>query len=262
MNRIRIALTLVQLVFTSTSFALTAINPTTGDYLESQIKPVQILQFKNADFDRILITHASGELNISNLEQNEDSKLEVVDQISIKDCETKYVIENRALIISTEKKVFVIKNECKQNLNVSLPNNKPLSVSLGTGVIKIKGVFPSVEANLGSGEVNIQGKVSKLDLDVASGSVTVSGLDGYGKITLLSGDLDIKYSKKTKKNFNQLFVSKSVGNTRIQLPKGTKAESKLKTLLGQISNDIQQSETGKFYFSVKTNVGDIWMDTY
>lgn len=212
-------------------------------------------------YDSIMITHASGQLQIMNSMDYEKSKIEVLNEVSKKDCEFEYKIKNKILHINTGKKIFVVKNDCDQNLKLSIPKTKKINVSLGTGILNIIGIFPLVKASLGFGDVNIQGEISKLDLDVASGSVTVSGLEGYGKITLLSGDLDVEYDEQTKTKFNQLHVSKSVGNTRIKIPKGATAESKLKTLLGKISNNIVSSDSGKFYFSVKTNVGDIKMET-
>lgn len=241
------------------------INPITGTIQEDQKidqQPVSTLNFDGDKFDNIIVVHASGSLKITNSDDTTVAKLDVLNEVSSEECETNYKIENKTLVVSTEKKIFVIKNNCTQDLNLHLPIDKKINISLGTGKVITKGIFPQLDVDLGSGEVNIQGKVSKLNLDVASGSVTVSGLDGYGKITLLSGDLDIKYNKKIEGKFNQLHVSKSVGNTRIQIPKGAKTESKLKTLFGQIYNRTTKSNTGKFYFSVSTNVGDITMDTY
>ncbi len=259
------AFVLSVLLFSLNSNAELKINPTTGAAQESskvfQI-PVKSLSFDSEKFDKVVMLQASGMLKIINSTEAKITKLDILNEVSSEDCNVEYKIEKKTLFISTEKKIFVIKNNCTQDLNFHLPENKKIVISLGTGVVNAKGIFPSLDVNLGSGEVNIQGKVSKLNLDVASGAVTVSGLDGYGKITLLSGDLDIKYDKKAEGKFNQLHVSKSVGNTRIQVPKGAKTESKLKTLFGQISNQTTESDTGKFYFSVQTNVGDITMDTY
>jgi hypothetical protein len=217
--------------------------------------------FDPNDFDKVSITHASGQIHIQNPELTDSAHLNIEKGVSNHDCETSYEIIDRVLYLKTEKKLFVIKSECSQDLDLFVSKDKSVKVSLGVGSIHFSGLFPSLQADLGSGDISVRGKVSNLDLDVASGSVSVSGLDGYGKITLLSGNLDVKYDAP-KKKFNQLFVSKSVGNTSIQIPKGTKAESKLKTLLGQISNGTNPSPKGEFYFSVKTNVGDILMNTY
>ena len=265
MKKNYIACLLLVLLFSISSTAEPKINPTTGavqENLKNTQIPARSLSFKSDSFEKVEMLHASGLLQITNSLETNIAKLDILNEVSLEYCEVEYKIVNKTLYISTEKKIFVIKNNCTQNLNFYLQENKKIAVSLGTGIVKVKGVFPSLDLNLGSGEVNIQGKVSKLNLDVASGSVTVSGLDGYGKITLLSGDLDIKYDKKAEGKFNQLHVSKSVGNTRIQVPKGARTESKLKTLFGHITNQTTESDTGKFYFSVQTNVGDITMDTY
>lgn len=217
--------------------------------------------FDPSAFDKVSITHASGQINVKNAEVVETAHLNIQKGVSDKDCETSYEIIDRVLHLKTEKKLFVIKSECSQDLELFVSKDKAVKVSLGVGSINFSGLFPSLEADLGSGEIVVKGKVANLDLDVATGSVSVSGLDGYGKITLLSGNLDVKYDTP-KKKFNQLFVSKSVGNTSIQIPEGTKAESKFKTLMGHISDSTKSSTKGEFYFSVKTNVGDILMDTY
>lgn len=221
----------------------------------------QTFEFDETMFDSVVVLHASGKLNVNSSAMPGRASLETLNSVSKNDCESFYEIKNRVLTITTEKKIFVIKSNCTQNFNLNIPENKNVDISLGVGDINFYGLFNKIAADLGSGHVKVQGKVSNLDLDVAAGSVTVSGLDGYGKITLLSGNLDVKY-KEPKKKFNQLFVSKSAGNTTIQIPKGAKAESRLKTLMGQISNTIKPSDRGQFYFSVTTNVGDILMNTY
>jgi hypothetical protein len=221
----------------------------------------QTFEFNEDQFDKIIIVHASGKINIKNTTVPRTSALITKNAVSSKDCESSFEIKDRVLKITTEKKIFVIKSDCTQNFDFFVSANKKLEVSLGVGDINFTGLYNEIAADLGSGQINVQGKVSNLDLDVAAGSVTVAGLDGYGKITLLSGNLDIKYDSP-KKKFNQLFVNKSVGNTTIQIPKGSKAESRLKTLMGQISNTIKPSRKGQFYFSVQTNVGDILMNTY
>lgn len=221
----------------------------------------QTFEFDETKFDKVVVLHASGKLNIKSSAMPGRASLETLNAVSKNDCESFYEIKNRVLKITTEKKIFVIKSDCTQSFNLNIPENKNVDISLGVGDINLYGLYNKIAADLGSGHVTVQGKVSNLDLDVAAGSVTVSGLDGYGKITLLSGNLDVTY-KEPKKKFNQLFVSKSAGNTTIQIPKGAKAESRLKTLMGQISNTIKPSNRGQFYFSVQTNVGDILMNTY
>lgn len=217
--------------------------------------------FDPALFDKVVITHASGKINVNNSEKAELAHLNTHEVVSKDECETTYEVKDRTLYLTTEKKIFAIKSECAQDINFSVPLDKDVKVSLGVGQINFAGYFPSIEADLGSGNINVRGKVANLDLDVAAGSVTVSGLDGYGKIMLLSGNLDVKYDQP-KNKLNQLFVSKSVGNTKISVPKGVKAESNLKTRMGKVSNTVIPSDKGEFYFSVKTNVGDIRMDTY
>lgn len=221
----------------------------------------QTFEFNEDLYDKIVIIHASGKINIKNTTSPGTSVLQTMNSVSSRDCESSFEIKDRVLRITTEKKIFVIKSDCTQSFDFLVSENKKLEVSLGVGDINFIGFYTEIAADLGSGHINIQGKVSNLDLDVASGSVTVAGLDGYGKITLLSGNLDVKYDSP-KKKFNQLFVNKSVGNTTIQIPKGSKAESRLKTLVGQVSNTIKPSRKGQFYFSVQTNVGDILMNTY
>lgn len=212
-------------------------------------------------FDKVVITHASGQIHVDNSDSSDLAHLNTFKSVSKAECETVYEVKDRTLYLTTEKKIFAIKSECAQDLNFSVPLDKDVKVSLGVGQINFSGYFPSIEADLGSGDISVKGKVANLDLDVAAGSVTVSGLDGYGKIMLLSGNLDVKYDQP-KNKLNQLFVSKSVGNTKISVPKGVKAESSLKTKVGKILNEVLPSNKGEFYFSVKTNVGDIRMDTY
>lgn len=221
----------------------------------------QTFEFNEDQYDKIVIVHASGKINVKNTTSPGTSVLQTKNSVSSKDCESSFEIKDRVLNITTEKKIFVIKSDCTQSFDFLVSESKKIDVSLGVGDINFIGFYSAIAADLGSGHINVQGKVSNLDLDVASGSVTVSGLDGYGKITLLSGNLDVKYDSP-KKKFNQLFVNKSVGNTTIQIPKGSKAESRLKTLIGEISNTIKPSRKGQFYFSVQTNVGDILMNTY
>ncbi len=225
------------------------------------IQAQQVFDFDESLFDNVLITHASGKLHIQNLEAPGFAQLKTLNAVSNKDCDSYYEIKNRTLTITTEKKLFVLKSDCTQAFIFRISHNKKIAISLGVGDIHFHGLFSTIAADLGSGHISVQGKVANLDLNVATGSVAVSGLDGYGKITLLSGDLDIKY-KAPKKKFNQLFVSKSKGNTSIQIPKGSKAESKLKTLFGEISNSVSPSRKGQFYFSVQTKVGDIQMNNY
>lgn len=231
------------------------------------VVPFQFIQaqnefkFNSDDFDKVVIKHASGQIDIKSSELDKDVLLNTRSAVSASDCDSNFEVKDRTLYLTTEKKIFVIKSDCTQDFEFFLPTNKKVSVSLGMGSIHFSGLFPALKADLGSGEITVRGKVSSLDLNVAMGSVSVSGLDGYGKITLLSGDLDIKY-KEPEKKFNQLFISKTAGNTSIQVPKGIKAESKLKTLIGNISNTVKSSPESQMYISVNTNAGDISMDSY
>lgn len=225
--------------------------------LNSQLALAEFMyQIPTSKFDSVKIVQTTGQVKVVNSLVKETAYLNLSNKLPSSDCVSKFEIKDRVLYISNEKKLFVIKSDCSQKVELLVHPSKLVNISMGLGEIEVIGEHRAISADLGSGQIDIAGHVNKLDLNVGAGNVNVKGLDGYGSITLLSGDLNIEY-EDTKEKLNQLFISKSVGNTKIKLPKGAKAESVLKTLLGNVSNSTQKSKTGEFFVSVKTNLGDI-----
>lgn len=127
-------------------------------------------------------------------------------------------IENR-IVIEIRDSGFVGNENCKINFEIVIPTEIALRINHGAGDIKVTGQFPDLNFNLGSGNTTI------------------------------------KYADAPKKG--TVKINTGSGNATVYLPPNSVFMANLRAALGNLSNEVGQSERADFKISLHSGTGNL-----
>lgn len=171
-------------------------------------------------------------------------------------CKSEVDLKEGRLTVNIDDSGWLLDQECRVDMIISLPKNAEMSVQSGTGDIHILANQSRVNVKVGSGMINLKGELSELSALSGSGDIKLNGSAETANIRTGSGDIELDYIKSPKKG--SLAVVTGSGDVQVMLPEAAKLKSQISTGNGTVVNEFSQSTTiSELNISATSASGDI-----
>ena len=175
-------------------------------------------------------------------------------------CRFKMKTSEMSLTISVTLESWIKDDNCIVDFQLVVPKNVALDFRTGSGHLEINGDLEKINFKSGTGNVTLTGAVRKLDGATGTGNVTLNGPVHEGILRSGSGNFDVSYRHLPTKGRLKLVTGS--GNTKIQVPKGSKVASELETGYGNIENDVGNTPGATYKISAKAGAGNLSLKNF
>jgi DUF4097 and DUF4098 domain-containing protein YvlB len=148
-------------------------------------------------------------------------------------CKLNINANTKQLDVEINDQAWVMDNECRVDLLVSVPEKMPIELRTGSGNVSVTGTRGDLDVKVGSGKIIIQSELKTLSALTASGDITFKGLAESSKITTGYGDIDLQMNNRAA---GRILVQSAKGDVLIGLPQGSKVFAQTQVGNGQVEN--------------------------
>jgi hypothetical protein len=166
------------------------------------------------------------------------------------------------LEVKVEQKVSAQKtDDCEVDLEITLAKNTGLGLTLGRGILDLRGFDGKLTFKLGTGAVVADSPFKSFDGTAGTGQITLKGLVAGGELKTGDGELDLAFTQLPKSGSLELKTGK--GNAKVSFPKGSRVKASITAGIGKLVEDLKapagaaNAQTPAFPVSFKTGFGDL-----
>lgn len=134
---------------------------------------------------------------------------------------------------------WIMDNECRIDLIVSIPEQLKVNLRAGNGNVDIVGTRGDIDVKVGSGKVRIKSDLKSLSALTASGNILFEGRAENTKLTTGHGDIELSIKEKVT---GQIIARAGQGDVMISLPENMRVHSQTSTGNGLIRNTFAPAE--------------------
>ncbi len=163
--------------------------------------------------------------------------------------------QGKQLRIEINDTGWIMDNECRVDLIVSLPPSLDVQLRAGNGDVNIVGSKGDVDVKVGSGSLQVQSDLRRLSALIGNGDVIFGGKSEQTKITTGKGDIQFELLEK----INARIIARSGnGDVMIRLPEKSKVHARTTVGNGLVRNTFQnETQDPDVDVEVITDYGDI-----
>ena len=163
--------------------------------------------------------------------------------------------QNKQFHIEINDKGWIMDNECRVDLIVSVPTSLDVQLRAGNGNVDIVGTRGEVDVKVGSGTVRVKSDLKRLSALTGNGDVIFGGKSETTKITTGKGDIKFELLEKS----NARIVARSGnGDVMISLPEKSKVHAKTTVGNGLVRNTFSnEKDNPDVDVEVMTGRGDV-----
>jgi len=143
--------------------------------------------------------------------------------------------------------------ECR--VTVKLPNGLPVKAGSVSGGLKLSGAFRSVDAHSTSGDIKLDLSSGEAAVSTVSGAAKLRGLGGGLDFQSVSGGLDAQWSKAPSRA--EVRIKSVSGDSVLRLPAGMTLNASLKSVSGELHNDLPTDPSAGFVVRANTVSGGL-----
>lgn len=163
--------------------------------------------------------------------------------------------QNRQFHIEVSDKGWIMDNECRVDLIVSLPTTIDVQLRAGNGNVDIIGTRGEVDVKVGSGTVRVKSDLKRLSALTGNGDVIFGGKSEQTKITTGKGDIKFELLEKTSA---RIVARSGNGDVMISLPEKSRVHAKTTVGNGLVRNTFKnETENPDVDLEILTGQGDV-----
>lgn len=225
-------------------------NHAQAQFTELNAKYLQVLRLKAA----------SGKISIQSTKSGKASVN--VTKVNFSDEKCKLVIETEKdtfSVIAERKSLFSV-NECEVNLDIKIPKNMNLYLTVGAGSVTVTDIAGILDFKLGAGDLKADGTFSHLEGISGAGSIVIKGLTGGGNVMAGSGSISLSFAKTSLSG--EIDLKSGSGDANLEFPKGAKIRTSFVAGAGEMINEIGDTADAPFMVKMKSGAGDLRIKSY
>ncbi|MCB0406868.1 MAG: DUF4097 family beta strand repeat protein [Bdellovibrionales bacterium] len=150
---------------------------------------------------------------------------------------------------------WVMDNECRVDLIVSIPQSMKVILRAGNGNVDVVGTRGDLDVKVGSGKIRVQSELKSLSALTASGDIQFKGWAEKTQIKTGYGDIELTLQQKGQ---GRVVADAGKGDVLIMLPENSKVSAKTSTGNGYVTNSFSNSkEAADLDLQVSSGDGDV-----
>jgi hypothetical protein len=152
---------------------------------------------------------------------------------------------------------------CQMDIQVSLPENKIVSLSLGKGDVHAKGAFQKISTEIGMGHLcfgdkhAFSTKVAELNLGIGDVQVNLDRLPENADILVEVGSGSVSFSSRSVPKIGKVRFELGSGNSEISFPKGSLFGAEFSSAWGRMTSELPISKKADFTVEASSGVGSL-----
>lgn len=212
-------------------------------------------QFKATAITKVQVHNSSGSVHLAPTTSGEAFVILTKMKWGTR-CKARVELKGQTLEVEIDDSNWILDQECRADLILSVPPQAALQVQNGTGDIKIVATRNDIDVKVGSGLVSLEGEMKKLAAISGSGDIKLRGQADQASIKTGSGDIDLDLNAAPEKG--QYSIHTGSGDMQVLLPAESQLHSQISTGNGTVVNEFASSDNGNsFKLNVASEAGDI-----
>jgi hypothetical protein len=151
---------------------------------------------------------------------------------------------SKLVVKQRSKRTFAKGFDSHCRASVKLPGGLPVKADSVSGQLRISGGFADVDAHSVSGDIRLEAAHGDAKVNTVSGSAKLQDLTGDLDFNSVSGGLDARWSKLPPKG--KARIKTVSGDSVLRLPEGQKISVSLKSISGELQNDLPTDPAAGF----------------
>ena len=212
-------------------------------------------QFRASEIKRAAIHNAYGNVSIAPV-SGEIAYVHLQKMKWGERCKLEVDLKGSNLVVNIDDSGWLLDQECRVDMIISLPKEVEMAVQSGTGDITILANQSRVNVKVGSGLIHLKGDLLQLSALSGSGDIKLDGSADTANLRTGSGDIELDYKTSPKKG--SLAVVTGSGDVQVMLPETAKLKSQISTGNGTVINEFSQSaSSSELNINASSESGDI-----
>lgn len=217
-------------------------------------------EFEAKGLNSVVVENTSGKVNIAAVDSAKATVVTTKNKFSDK-CKITMDRTGTKLVIKVKSTNGLFSNNpCDIDFQVNIPKAVDLDLTVGSGSIAVNGIQGELEFKVGSGDILADGTFKKIDGITGSGKIVLKGLAGPGKLKSGSGQIDLTYGVSSLNG--ELDLKTGSGDVSILFPKGSRLKTSFKAGVGELSNELGESQAATFKVSMEAGSGNLKIKSY
>lgn len=217
----------------------------------SALGEISTLKFPSAKYQELKIHNSFGDVQIA-----PSSRSEIVIAADKKKwgarCKMNVQSDSPQLQVEISDQTWVMDNECRVDLIVSVPSALPIHLRAGNGNVSVKGTKGDLDVKVGTGKIDIQSELKSLSALAASGDISFRGRAENSKLTTGFGNIELNVNEKIS---GRIVAQSAKGDVVIALPTGSKVYAQTQVGNGQVQNAFSNDKASA-EVDVQASTGD------
>lgn len=163
--------------------------------------------------------------------------------------------DSQVFDIEVSDKAWLVDNECRVDLVVSIPTNLSVDLVAGNGDVDIVGTRGDIDIKVRSGKINVKSDLKKLSAASETGSIHFEGKALNSNLKVGVGDIFLDMKEKVQ---GRIHATSGTGDVFISLDEKSKVHAKTSTGNGFIKNAFPNSKfRAELDIEVSAGNGDV-----
>ena len=219
----------------------------------------EVKEFDSANISEVVVQNISGKVDVVSTDSVKTVVTATKNKFS-ENCTITIENNNKQLVVKIEKTGFFNSGDCDVDLELKIPKHANLDISNVSGSSNVKGDLGNLSLKLISGNLDAEGEFKKINGESVSGDVNMRGLTGGGKLQSVSGAINLTFAGS--KINGDIDINTVSGSAILLLPKGSAIKTSLKSISGELSNEIGDSPEADFKISMRSVSGNLKVKPY
>lgn len=163
--------------------------------------------------------------------------------------------QNKQFHIEINDKGWIMDNECRADLIVSVPTTLDVQLRAGNGNVDIVGTRGEVDVKVGSGTVRVKSDLKRLSALTGNGDIIFGGKAEQTKVTTGRGDIKFELLEKSAA---RIVARSGSGDVMISLPETSRVHAKTTVGNGLVRNTFKnEKDNADVDVEVTAGSGDV-----